>query len=200
MAPPWFTIIGTGRSGTKYMAELMRANGLNCGHESYYSPIRMESGDQDESLDGDSSWLAVPYLEQDVPRSPTIHVTRNPVAVVKSLLEIRFFHPETEEAPFRQFLWKYSNIFQHEDPVVRAVEFWVEWNTRCKYLSDVTMPIEQLDYHVLSDLLKHQIYPQPLSRDINHAPESLQAGRVPDNTPNHVIVDYLRGRQKAFGY
>lgn len=199
MARPRFTIIGSGRSGTGYMAKLMQVNGLRCGHEGYYNPIHFDGGSQDESLDGDSSWLALPYLEQD-PHGVVIHVTRDPVAVVKSLLSIRFFHPETEQAPFPRFIQKHSSIFDYHDPVKRSVEFWVEWNSRCREIAHRTMRIEKLDYPGLSFVLNHRITPRGLSNRINHEPASLHAGRQTDPTSTEEIIDLLAGRQKPFGY
>lgn len=199
MARPQFAIVGSGRSGTGFMAALMKANGLHWGHEEYYNPIRLEGDDQDESLMGDSSWLALPYLESE-PYGRVIHVTREPIAVVRSLLSIRFFHPETEDAPYPQFLRRYSEVFQHADPVVRAVEFWVEWNRRCAAVAEVSMKIEELDYRMLSEILSSSIQPRGLDQRINHIPESLTIDYGSDSTPESSLLEYFCGRQKDFGY
>lgn len=79
-----FLITGVGRSGTGYMAQLMRDNGYACGHEGYYS-VR---GVPDHPLaEGESSWLSMPFLPIDV---PTVHVVRHPLRVLESRLDSGF--------------------------------------------------------------------------------------------------------------
>lgn len=50
---PRFAITGSGRSGSKYISRLLRATGINCGHEEYWG-LEEPQG----VLDGDSSWIA----------------------------------------------------------------------------------------------------------------------------------------------
>lgn len=79
-----FLVTGVGRSGTGYMAQLMRDNGYACGHEGYYS---VRGRPSHPMLEGDSSWLSMPFLPVEV---PTIHVVRHPLRVLESRLDSGF--------------------------------------------------------------------------------------------------------------
>lgn len=85
--PPPAVIVGTGRSASGYISELLRVCGINCGHESWWNPDRART----RGLDVDSSWIAAPDVIQDGTYDGVIlHQTRHPLDVVSSLLA----HPD----------------------------------------------------------------------------------------------------------
>jgi hypothetical protein len=94
---PHFIVTGCARSGTGYTAALFSELGVSCTHEALFTPFseRFE-GFSDER--GDSSWLAVPFLNELPPGTVVLHQTRHPAAVVASLVEIRFFSEEGSRA------------------------------------------------------------------------------------------------------
>src|SRR5690606_32898585 len=140
MVPPRFAIIGTGRSGTGYMAELMRAHGFKCGHEHWWtlssSPRRRKSG-----LDGDSSWLALPDIESGAWSGPVVLAVRDPVAVVRSLLGIRFFERGTK---YTQFVYEQEPELKGLPALHAATEWWARWNERCAAVADLVVRVEDL--------------------------------------------------------
>lgn len=191
---PRFAVVGTGRSGTGYVAELMRANGINCGHEGWFKPEGQETG-----LDGDASWLALPDIEAGAWKGPVAHVVRNPVAVVHSLMGIKFFHPETADAPYPQYARRHLPAIADLPPLEAAVEWWVQWNERCAQVADVKLRVEDLRkawaLAELGDALGVRLDP-------------VKAGGVPTNTnhrereavPEKRIWELLDGRARRFGY
>src|SRR5688572_3038641 len=80
-APPRFVIVGTGRCGTTYTAELLTQSGVPCGHESIFSYTGMNYC---FGYEGDASWLALPHLGGY--QGIVVHQTRHPLAVINSLM------------------------------------------------------------------------------------------------------------------
>jgi len=141
---PRAVVTGTGRSGTGYMSRLItEATGhATCGHEGWFA----ELGDRTPGLDVDSSWLALPAIEAGTWTGPVVHVVRNPIACVASLLRTEFFgmHAGT---PYPQFAL--ANCAPAADalaisPVAAAVEFWAHWNARCAAAAHLTVRLEDV--------------------------------------------------------
>ncbi|MCL2932552.1 MAG: sulfotransferase domain-containing protein [Trichodesmium sp. MAG_R03] len=99
-----YLVVGTARSGTKFMAYAFRSVGIKCGHESFFgAPSRKQLYLTEQvvgqrmlnhpELEADSSWLAVPFLKTEcVPKDVSIiHLTRHPQKVIESLIAIGFF-------------------------------------------------------------------------------------------------------------
>ena len=107
-----FVVVGTGRSGTGYIASLFNAAGLRCGHEDVYNvqagvrdvwvkthrptplrEMRARLGEERRRrrarFDGDASWMAVPRLPHF--RGAAFLQVRDPLAVVSSFQGTRFF-------------------------------------------------------------------------------------------------------------
>ena len=85
-----FVVTGCARSGTGYTARLLTDLGVPCDHEALFTPYT-ERFDGFSGTRGDSSWLAVPFIDQLPAGTVVLHQVRHPKAVVSSLLGIRFF-------------------------------------------------------------------------------------------------------------
>jgi hypothetical protein len=191
---PRFAVIGTGRSGTGHVAALLQANGINCGHEGWFKPEERTPG-----LDGDASWLAVPEIEDGTWKGPVAHVARHPVAVVRSLMGIRFFHDELRDAPYPQFARQHLPAIVDLPPLEAAVEWWVQWNERCAQLADVKLRVEDLRQPwaiaELGQALGVQLDPAVSAR----VPANTNS-RERANTPQADVWRLLDGRAARFGY
>ena len=143
--PPKFVIIGTGRSGTTYIAELLTECGIPCGHETIfdYRGITKRFG-----YKGDVSWLALPYLSNF--NGTVLHQTRHPMKVINSLLGINFFTHNSFE-PFRNFASQY--FYFSGDEVNDAMRWYTNWNTWCEEYASFRFKVEELD-EMYADLLK----------------------------------------------
>lgn len=191
---PRFAIIGTGRSGTGYVSAVLQANGVNCGHEGWFKPEDRQPG-----LDGDASWLAVPEIEAGAWKGPVAQVVRNPVAVIRSLVGIKFFDPETAHAPYPQFAREHLPAIAELPPLEAAVEWWVQWNERCAALADVKLRVEDLRkpwaLKELGDALGVSLDPAKSSgvpTNTNH--------RTREAVSEKRIWELLDGRARRFGY
>lgn len=130
MSPPRFAVTGTGRCGTGYMSLVLRRNGVNCGHENWWTADRKRIR---AGLDGDSSWMALPAVESGDWSGPVVHITRHPVAVVRSFVGLGF--PDHVSLPY------VPELVGMPQPRL-AVEHWVRWNERCAAVADLSIRIE----------------------------------------------------------
>jgi len=137
--PPRGAVIGTGRSGTGYMAAVLKAAGLDAGHESYWHAHR---GPRGSELDIDVSWLALPDIEAGRWSGPVLHVVRHPVDTVRSFLGTRFFAESEMDNAYSAFARVHARTVAGVFDMAAAVEFWCEWNARCAAVADATIRLE----------------------------------------------------------
>lgn len=125
---PKAVIIGSGRSGSGYIAQVLSAAGIPCGHENWWNP----HGDRAEGLLVDSSWCAVGHL--DGYQGAVFHQVRHPLSAISSLAA----HPDW--GPYAE--WRgYPTI---EDQAELAMLTYVDWNQRCELLASQSWKVEGL--------------------------------------------------------
>lgn len=129
-----FVITGSGRCGTRYAAELLTRCGVSCGHEATFHPenaagwrgVPLDWGDRV----ADASWMAAPHVDiLTYLGVPVILLVRDPLEVVRSLVELAFFssHPVQRANPCHNVLrthlpWIYEEYATEHD---RALAMWV---------------------------------------------------------------------------
>ena len=159
-----FLITGCGRSGTGYIAQLLSALGLPCGHEKIFSlpAVVREKLAWPETWPGDSSWLAVPFLDELPEGTAVLHQVRDPLAVVRSFARIRFF--EGKE-PYRDFLERHLEGLAACDPLEAGLRYWDEWNAKVEEaehlegLSYLRYRLEEMSEELVCRLLDHLGHP-----------------------------------------
>lgn len=197
MAPgpggPRFAVVGTGGSGTGFMAALLRACGVRCGHEQWWTPIgrRRVAG-----LAGDSSWLAVPDIEAGAWSGPVVHVTRDPVATVRNLVGGGVFSPAGHPR-FVEFACAHEPGLTGVPPVEAAVEWWVRWNGRCAMVADLTVRIEDVPARLadIARVIGHRLHPgraATVRPGVNH--------RRGGDVASAEVWRLLAGRAGRYGY
>jgi hypothetical protein len=146
-------VIGCGRSGTLYTAEVFRALGLNILHE------RDPVGNQECGRDGFASW----FLTVDDPNPPygpsavgfdfqsVIHLVRDPLKVIASFAQ--FILQKGQKSP--AFLEKHIPGFLEgiENPDLSAKEkllllssrYWYHWNLLAEKKASETIQVEKLE-------------------------------------------------------
>lgn len=147
-------ITGCGRSGTNYMAEVLSAAGLRCGHERAFTVLGPQTAPE---LEAESSWYAAPYLDRMDESTKVLHVARNPSRVVHSFYRIGlcaidpWHHFTFGQPPFmlalkynvrwhryrrrwqsvmahRYLLWEHTTCMQSSNEVDRLWGYWWQWN------------------------------------------------------------------------
>lgn len=195
---PRAAVIGTGRCGTGYMRRLLEAHDVKAGHEWWW---RGDLPDPRPGLDVDCSWLALPQLEAAEWTGPTVHITRHPVQVVRSLVGIRFFAPSQLGSPFQRFALRHCPAVAGLPPVAAAVEWWCQWNARCAAVADLTVPIEGVAswkdaLGAVAEALDVDLRPaiaRGIPTDVNHRRRAEHVGA-------DLVWSLVGGRAKAYGY
>jgi hypothetical protein len=145
---PDFLIVGTGRSGTTWVAETLTAAGVSCGHEDWWGPTGPGSGTQPHvDFDGDSSLYAVPYLDKF--DGPVALQTRHPLGCIASMLAWRLFdsphqHHPPPAADFFEKHWT-ATI----DPLIACCDYWVDCNEIAGERADVVWQAETVTAETL---------------------------------------------------
>lgn len=149
-----FVIVGTGRSGSGYVAQLLSALGIPTGHEGVFNPRPQRRDD----LKGDCSWQALPYL-QDFEGKVLLH-TRHPAKFIRSMVTAspQFFL--TEFHPYGRVRKQTSKwameclppgVFQ---PTVEwAARYWLDYHAQAEPYSGYRFQIEAPDWKEITEIL-----------------------------------------------
>ena len=204
-----FIVCGAGRSGTGYMSKALTALGHPCGHETVFGPLA--SAAEFGALQGDSSWLALPYLD-DLPSNAVIfHQVRDPLEVVRSLVGIRML---TAPSPYLDFIAEHApEVVDQPDEISRCMAYWVVWNRRIARHADGTRPyvgyrLEDLEPAVFSQfagLLGSVQPPEVVERRLEAVPNNYNARRRDESVtmatlPDGELKDELVDLAEEVGY
>jgi hypothetical protein len=122
-----FLVAGTLRSGAAYTAHVLNRAGIACGHGWVYTPDGVRRYPHIDIV-GDAAPLAVPFVA-DFP-GLVLHQVRHPLSAIGSLLGSSPLGNPLVDGPEGAFLARH--FVTHGDPVVNAMRFYVEWNSRCE--------------------------------------------------------------------
>ena len=147
-------ITGCSRSGTSYMSDFLRLNGIQVDHER-------------DAADGTVSWTMV----VDAPWTPwgpgrrgfryrhILHQVRHPLKAIGSIVN--------EEQRAWDFIQTYMPQVREHDPIlVRAVNYWIYWNLAAEKMAELTYRIEDVDKALpkISKILKKKLDPHCLGQ------------------------------------
>ena len=141
-----FVVVGTGRCGTAYMAELLTRMGIPCGHEWVFSAHPRRYPDLD--IVGDSSAQAVPFLHEFT--GLVLHQVRDPLRVIGSFLGFGLFKDPVAHGIDGQFMMRHFQFTG--DELGDAIRYYVEWNERCERVEQsryLRYQLEQIDVGLL---------------------------------------------------
>ena len=178
-----FIITGMGRSGTGYVSAVLRALGINAGHESIwnfgYPEIAADWGD----LDGEVGWIAGAHLENF--DGPVVHVTRYPPDVINSRFTTGWY-----EHPFYRQIYDFVNkridLTRYERPIDQAMHHYLAWCELIDTHADLIVQLEKFG-EALPGLLNTIGHPRPAQQ------VELAVRAVPTNRNQHVhhkLVDW----------
>ena len=121
-------VTGCPRSGTKYTTEVFKSLGLKAGHEECFTPEKHSiTGCANEV---EASWLAAPFLASLPANVFVIHQVRNPISVIRSLVDGRHL---SFDSSYSGFVYSYLTSLPRgslppKEDQKRAEEFWMKWN------------------------------------------------------------------------
>lgn len=145
-----FVVTGSGRCGTKYMSRLLTSAGAPCGHEQVFNAGG--AGAWPDDVRADSSWMAATMLDRvDV---PVVLLTRHPLAVVRSWVEIGFFGLDISNethGPLEQFV---PDVYDYQSEADRALAMWCRLNSAALPRAEMLLRLERFDAGQLARLLR----------------------------------------------
>ena len=200
-----FVVVGTGRCGTAYTAQVLTRMGIPCGHEWVYSahPRRYP----DVEIVGDSSAQAVPFLPEFT--GQVLHQVRDPLRVIGSFLGFGLFRDPRGQGVDGQFMMRHFRFTG--DELGDAMRYYVDWNRRCEAVDPsryLRYQLERLDAGLLAriarfvgeDVSQSQIEAalQAVPRDFNtrYNRRPLSWSDLPDGRAR----DELRTMALEYGY
>jgi hypothetical protein len=161
-----FVVTGCGRSGTRYTANLLTAAGFTCGHERIFSPwTKDDVVPTFDDVQGDSSWLAVPFLARLPAGAVVLHQVRHPLPTISSHLGINYFERRVRwrrslswakrwaldlrklgdgrshrlmTRPYTSWGRRHApEIYDEPTEMARATRYWLDWNRRAEAAGDL---------------------------------------------------------------
>lgn len=127
-------VVGSGRSGTGYVARTLTAAGFPCSHEGRWSPAGVV-----DPRPAESSWLAVPHLDEVPDEVPVVLVWRDPVAVVRSFVGLRFWSTPSR---YRSAALGWQPDLAELDEVSASLEWWSRTNLRALGSATVVVNVD----------------------------------------------------------
>ena len=135
---------GTGRCGTKFVAELLTSVGVKCLHETFFTPYglgyayRMITEGHWTGTRAESSWQAAPYLQDDLLRGAfVIHLVRHPKEFIESVLKVWPADGHTPWTTFAQTIIPSLKQYENDRPTWLAHRY-AAWNQMIEAPSIVT--------------------------------------------------------------
>jgi len=127
-----YVVVSTPRSGTGWMHRALSAMGLACGHETHFVYWLQRHGDPNrDGVWGDSSWLAAPFLGDLPDGVVVIHLVRNPLKSIASLVSLGHFDEWLPaKNPYKRFMQKHmpGSMPELATAIERAAWFWASWH------------------------------------------------------------------------
>jgi len=212
-----FLVTGCGRSGSTFTARLLTNVGIRTSHEefftSYTPPSTVFAVEQwlvETKTAGEVSGLAAPWLRLLPVNLTVIHLVRNPVAVIASLMGLRNLHLEMRYHANIKFNFRYLPQLKHEDdPLILCMKYWLYWNR-------LVEPCAQYRWQV--ERLQHPLYLRDRLAELGHVwslegcEAAIQQSTVADNagkrdmavrwnnTPDSWLKRAIRTAAHNYGY
>lgn len=193
-----FLVTGCGRSGTGWAAKFFTELGYPTGHESLYNPVRSGPLVQNES-----SWLAVPYLDDLPEETPIIRMVRDPYDVVASVMARGFLnHPF---GTYEEFVRRHRpTIVSGSSHLERAIAWVGLWDHPLDNREHFTFHIDRYDHQEILQMLHYLGYTDTHAVNLPSLNKRINAGPpkrtwIPEII-NHPIGHLIEQRAERFGY
>jgi len=137
-----YIVASNPRSGSQYMSKLFTAAGEPMTHEMCYG--MPGNGIYMNSFVGESSWLIAPYLHE-YKDSTIIHITRNPLKVISSLLSVgNLCNDQIEKNPYSRYKVDCLPAIRGFAGLDRYLYFYIQWNRTIEKHTDKRYKVEDI--------------------------------------------------------
>jgi len=179
-----FLVTGCGRSGTTYAASLLTELGAACGHEQVFRPQEILRGEVvwPDDVPGEASWMGAPFVQGLPEGTVVLHQVREPLAVVRSFLRMRFFEDPSDYPEYLAVARAVLPELGAGAPLERALRYWLGWNrlaeraAQTRGLRYLRYRVEDLDLELVAELaaeLGHAVPPGQIERALARQPRDL---------------------------
>lgn len=188
-------VTGAGRSGTHWVAQCLRETGIAATHEQAFTPHRHG----DAFWEAEVSWPAAAYLPVAGNDVRVVHLVRNPLFVVASLVARGTF----ADTPTTWGKWAADTcpeIAMGSTTMERAALYWVAWNRMVHGHADLTLRIDRIDPNHITMMARTV---DPSARPSLVLPPRVDATDPPPQAPSWEEVEYvpgLVGLAERYGY
>lgn len=214
-----YLIVGSPRSGTKFMAKAFNSIGISCGHERIFGPSKIGKHSKltlklveerllrFSNLEAEASWYAVPFLSshshlinQD---NIIIHVVRHPIDVIESLLAIKLFSRSPDDFSMNYALTRTPSIRKSDSEIVKCCKFYLHWNNKINEsnLVNYRHRVEDsvsLFFDLLGIKFDHkQVFNDKKANTRNQFNRKIIS---PKDIPNKQLLDKLEDLSILYGY
>jgi hypothetical protein len=147
-----FLVLGTGRSGTRFVSQYLQACGLDIPHEKI-------------GRHGVVAWELVAQQCLWVPRyepkhyDKSLHVVRHPLQTISAL--------QTITAASWDFICHNSPTCLEDPLPLRCMKHWLFWNTLCDAMTDWRIRLEQWNHDFVCDYFELHCEEPVMPRDVN---------------------------------
>ena len=149
LTEPLFAIVGTGRSGTRYISEVLTRSGIKTGHENWWNPYERRVTTR---LVGEASWCAVFNL--DGYAGHVFHQIRDPLKVVSSLTTTEL-DPSWQSRDNQLFYkWRQRNIDLTGNPTTDAMAVVVRWFRESERCSEWSYRLEDVTEETVMEIAR----------------------------------------------
>jgi hypothetical protein len=200
-----FLITGCPRSGTKYTAMLFRrALGARVGHEQVFGVVEgLREGPVDwDGLDGDASWLAVPFLPLD--DTIVLHQVRHPLEFVRSVCGFGLLSDERADLPFPQVLRLHApEVYVPDTEAERGATLWRIWNAKAEAHATITYRLEDLDLELLlrlGRLIEPDVSEEQAAQALESLPKTVNQRRRDESVEWETIQHIAGDAAVHYGY
>ena len=196
-----YIITGTPRSGTGFMSQLMTSAGIPIGHEMFFG--MPGHGYYPTNAQGDSSWMAVPFIHNF--DATVIHIVRNPIDNIASLIHRETFNSEREKSSIYTFFKtiRLPSLSRFEG-MDKYLAFYLDWNKEIDLVENVKVKMEDItkDPKPFLDELGIQYDTEKLFNKKYNASNNPTPNLALDNfsTCNPELLDKFIRLSKAYGY
>lgn len=140
-----YLITGTPRSATLYMALLFQSAGIPIPHEQYFG--MPGGGFWLNHAIGDSSCIAVPFLERVPKGTKIIHIVRNPLKVLTALYRWQFLEDNDGMNSFWFSILSRGTMpsWKKFDGLDRYIHYYIGWNRAIECFTDLRYRVEDIN-------------------------------------------------------
>lgn len=213
MSPIKYVVVSTPRSATGWISEVLTRMGLHCGHERHFDHDKQVYLDTvpSDRIWGDSSWMAVPFIEALPPRTLVLHQTRNPVDAIGSLVMLGHFgHWGRALDEYHIFMRTHMRDAMPEGEIRKAAHFWLRWNEMIETALASRPDLERIRYKIerpyIAKMLYEQITGHLTTKDVRRKGESVptdfnhKRGRPKQVVSMHTLSPAVNAMARRYEY